>query len=111
MPVNYEKLFTGRASGAVHMWGTLHFDPNGRAPYGWLCDAWTERGTPYADSLKPKLYWLSSEDKKFHRAHIDIPFGGAALLIVHEVDEAIEPRRDAFMRTKLREWEDEFIRS
>jgi len=107
---HYEKVFTGRASGAVNMWGTLHFDPNGKAPYGWLCDAWTERGTPYAAALKPKLYWLSSEDRQFHHAHLDVQFAGASL-VIHDVDDEIDPHREEFMRTQLREWENEFIRS
>jgi hypothetical protein len=36
--------------------------------------------------------------------HLGMRLARAAALVIHDVDEEIDPRRDAFMRTKLREW-------
>src|ERR1700733_5143551 len=47
------------SDGLVSMWGTLHFNAHGGTVAGWLCDSWTESGTPYPDVLRPRLHWLS----------------------------------------------------
>lgn len=106
------KVVTRRiTSGPISMWGTLHLSPAGGALGGWLCDSWTEAGTSPADVLLPRLHWLSKEDNKFHVAFLDIPVVGVSSIKLGPVDDQIEPRREAFMRATLRQWEDEYLAS
>jgi hypothetical protein len=106
------KVLTRRiTSGQISMWGTLHINPVGGKFGGWLCDSWTEAGTSGADVLLPCLHWLSKEDGKFHFVKLDIPITGIASIMLGPVDAEIEPRREAFMRATLSQWEDEYLAS
>ena len=93
------------------MWGTLHLNTQGGKLAGWLCDAWTEAGTSGKDVLMPRLHWLSKDDDKFHLVRLEIPVAGRASITLGPVDTDIEPRREAFMRVTLSEWENEYFTS
>jgi hypothetical protein len=93
------------------MWGTLHLNLEGGRIAGWLCDAWTEAGTPAPEVLLPRLYWLNKEDDRFHRVMLDIPFVGASTLNLGPIDSDLEPRREVFMRVTLARWEDEYFKT
>jgi hypothetical protein len=99
------------SDGLVSMWGTLHFNAHGGTVAGWLCDSWTESGTPYPDVLRPRLHWLSKEDNKFHLVKLDIPVAGIGSIALGRVDTDIEPRREKFMRDTLAKWENEYFTS
>jgi hypothetical protein len=104
------KVLTRRTTeGQISMWGTLHLNAQGGTFAGWLCDAWTEAGTPGAEVLMPRLHWLSKEDDRFHLVQLDIPFVGRASITLGPVDTGIEPRREAFMRVTLAQWENEYF--
>jgi hypothetical protein len=106
------KVVTRRTTnGAISMWGTLHLSPTGVSKGGWLCDSWTEAGTSAADVLMPRLYWLDKTDDKFHVAFLDIPTVGMSSIKLGPVDDKIEPRREAFMRVTLKQWEEEYLAS
>jgi hypothetical protein len=92
------------AVGNTCMWGTLYIDPIGASYGGWLCDSWTDRGASAADMLQPEMHWLAKEDGKFHRVRM-----GTGGVEVFGVDTEIEPRREAFMRSTLAEWEQEYL--
>ena len=110
MPEQLVKVFTRRISeGQVSMWGTLHLNAQGGRLAGWLCDSWTEAGTPAADVLLPRLHWFNKEDEQFHLAKIDIPVVGAASIAIGPVDAEIEPRRKQFMLVTLAQWENEYL--
>ena len=104
------KVLTRRTTvGQISMWGTLHLNTQGGTLAGWLCDAWTEAGTSGADVLLPRLHWLSKADDRFHLVQLNIPVVGAASIALGPVDTEIEPRREAFMRVTLSEWENEYF--
>lgn len=104
------KVLTRRITdGQISMWGTLHLNTQGGTVAGWLCDAWTEAGTSGADVLLPRLHWLSKEDDRFHLVRLDIPVVGTASITLGPVDTDIEPRREAFMRVTLAQWENEYF--
>jgi hypothetical protein len=106
------KVVTRRTTvGQISMWGTLHLNLAGGNSGGWLCDSWTEAGTPASEVLRPRLLWLSKEDDQFYRAVLDIPVVGVSNIKIGPVDEPIEPRRLAFVRATLAQWEDEFLAS
>lgn len=106
------KVLTRRTTdGQISMWGTLHLSTQGGKLAGWLCDAWTEAGTSGANVLLPRLHWLSKEDNHFHLVHLDIPVVGRAALTLGPIDEKIEPRREAFLRATLGQWESEYLSS
>lgn len=110
MPEQLVKVFTRRTTeGHISMWGTLHLNAQGGRLGGWLCDSWTEAGTPAADVLLPRLHWFSKEDGQFHLAKIDIPVVGFASITIGPVDEQIEPRRKQFMLVTLAQWENEYF--
>ena len=112
MPEQLVKVLTRRTtSGLLSMWGTLHLDTQGGRFAGWLCDSWTEAGASSTEVLLPRLHWLSKGDNRFHLATIDIPVAGRASVRIGPVDDRIEPRREAFVRTTLGQWEDEFLTS
>lgn len=105
------KAITRRTSnGKISMWGTLHVNPFGGFA-GWLCDSWTEAGASGAEVLLPRLHWLSKDDDKFHLVKLEIPAVGTSSVSVGPVDSKIEPRREAFMRSTLAEWESEYLGS
>lgn len=95
--------------GQISMWGTLHLNAQGGRLAGWLCNSWTEAGTSGVDVLLPRLYWLSKDDEKFHSVKLDIPVAGAGSITLGPVDTNIEPRREAFMRVTLAQWENEYF--
>lgn len=104
------KVFTRRTTeDHISMWGTLHLNADGGRLAGWLCDAWTEAGTPAADILLPRLHWFNKEDEQFHRAYIDIPVVGISSIKIGPVDNEIEPRRRRFMLDTLAQWENEYL--
>jgi hypothetical protein len=104
------KVLTRRITvGQISMWGTLHLNARGGKLAGWRCDAWTEAGVSGLDVLLPRLYWLSKDDDKFHSVKLDIPVAGAASITLGPVDTGVEPRREAFMRATLAEWESEYF--
>lgn len=104
------KVLTRRITeGQISMWGTLHLNLEGGRPAGWLCDTWTEAGASANDVLLPRLYWLSKEDDKFHRVMLSVPVAGAATLTLGPIDPELEPRREAFMRVTLAQWENEYF--
>jgi len=104
------KVLTRRTTdGQISMWGTLHLNTQGGALAGWLCDAWTEASASGADVLLPRLHWLSKEDDRFHLVQLDIPLVGAASIALGPIDPNIEPRREAFMRVTLAQWENEYF--
>jgi|ERR1700723_1186298 len=104
------KVLTRRTSdGHISMWGTLHLSMRPGKLAGWLCDAWTEAGTSGTDVLLPRLHWLSKEDGRFHLVKLEIPVAGTASITLGPVDVDIEPRREAFMRTTLAQWESEYF--
>jgi hypothetical protein len=76
---------------------------------GWLCDTWTEAEASATDVLLPRLYWLSKEDDKFHGVMPNVPVAGAATLTLGPIDPELEPRREAFMRVTLAQWENEYF--
>jgi len=92
------------------MWGTLHVNPTGGFA-GWLCDSWTEAGASGDEVLLPQLHWLSKEDDKFHLAKFDVPAVGMSSVYIGQVDSEIEPRREAYLRTTLAQWENEYLTS
>jgi hypothetical protein len=105
------KTITRRMSnGKISMWGTLHANPFGGFA-GWLCDSWTEAGASGAEVLLPRLHWLSKDDNRFHLVKLDIPAVGTSSVYVGQVDSEIEPRREAFMRSILAQWESEYLDS
>ena len=111
MPEQLVKVITRRTSnGRISMWGTLHVNPTGGFA-GWLCDSWTEAVASGAEVLLPRLHWLSKEDDKFHLAKFDIPTVGMSSLYIGQVDSEIEPRREAYLRTTLAQWENEYLSS
>lgn len=104
------KVLSRRTSeGQISMWGTLHLNAQGGKVAGWLCDSWTEPGTSAADLLLPRLHWLSKEDDRFHLVKLDIPAVGMSSIALGPVDTEIEPRREAFMRAMLAQWENEYF--
>jgi hypothetical protein len=110
MPEQLVKVITRRTTdGQISMWGTLHLNTQGGTLAGWLCDAWTEAGTSGADALLPRLHWLSKEDGQFHLVQLEIPAVGFASITLGPVDKDIEPRREAFMRVTLAQWEREYF--
>jgi hypothetical protein len=110
MPEQLVKVLNRRTTdGKISMWGILHLNSSGGRLAGWLCDSWTEAGASPLDVLLPRLYWLSKEDDKFHLAQLNIPFVGKSIITLGPVDESIEPRREAFMRSTLAEWENEYF--
>jgi hypothetical protein len=107
MPERVVKVLSRRYSdGRISMWGTLHLNVQGGTIAGWLCDSWTE-ASPGGLPLKPRLHWLSKEDDRFHRVQMDIPVTGFSSISIGPVDESIEDRREAFLRTTLAQWENE----
>jgi len=111
MPERVVKVLSRRFSdGQISMWGTLHLNTQGGTIAGWLCDSWTEV-SPDKLPLMPRLYWLSKEDDRFHRVHIEIPIAGSSSITIGPVDESIERDREAFLRTTLTRWENEYITS
>jgi hypothetical protein len=109
MPERAVKVLSRRLSdGQISMWGTLHLNVQGGTIAGWLCDSWTE-SNPDELPLKPRLHWLSKEDDRFHRVQIDIPVAGFSSINIGPVDEDIEARREAFLRTTLAQWENEYF--
>lgn len=112
IPEQLVKVLTRRVTdGQISMWGTLHLNTQGGKLAGWLCDAWTEAGTSGKDVLMPRLHWLSKDDDKFHLVRLEIPVAGRASITLGPVDTDIEPRREAFMRVTLSEWENEYFTS
>ena len=110
MPEQLVKVFSRRISeGQISMWGTLHLNAQGGNLAGWLCDSWTEAGTSGADVLLPRLHWLSKEDDRFHLVQLEIPNVGGTSIKLGPIDRDIEPRREAFMRATLAQWEDEYF--
>jgi hypothetical protein len=106
------KVLTRRTTdGQLSMWGTLHLNTQGGKLAGWLCDAWTEAGTSGTDVLLPRLHWLSRDDDRFHRVQLEIPVVGLASITLGPIDTEIEPRREAFMRATLAQWENEYFTS
>jgi hypothetical protein len=106
------KVFTRRITdGQISMWGTLHLNTQRGKLEGWLCDAWTDAGTSGADVLRPRLHWLSKEDGRFHLVKLEIPVVGRASIALGPVDTDIEPRREAFLRATLAQWENEYFTS
>jgi hypothetical protein len=105
------KVLTRRTTdGQISMWGTLHLNTQGGGKLaGWLCDAWTEAGTSGTDVLLPRLHWLGRDDDRFHLVKLDIPVVGMALITLGPIDENIEPRREAFLRATLAQWENEYL--
>jgi hypothetical protein len=104
------KVFTRRTTdGQISMWATLHLNTQAGKLEGWLCDAWTEAGTSGVDVLRPRLHWLSKEDNKFHLVRLDIPVIGRTSITLGPVDTKIEPRREAFLRATLAQWEKEYF--
>lgn len=97
--------------GKMSMWGTLHLNAEGRSIAGWLCDSWTEAGVSASEVLLPRLYWLNKEDDQLYTAFIEIPVVGVATIARGPVDKTIEPRREAFIRAMLAQWENEFLSS
>jgi hypothetical protein len=112
MPERLVKVFTKRTTvGQISMWGTLHLNAQGGRLAGWLCDSWTESGTSGSDALSPRLHWLSKEDNEFHLVKLDIPSFGTSSVAMGPVDPNMEPRRAAFLRSTLAQWEDEYFAS
>jgi hypothetical protein len=110
MPEQLVKVFTRRITeGQISMWGTLHLNAQGGRLAGWLCDSWTEAGTPAADMLMPRLHWFSMEHEQFYLAKIDIPVVGGSSIMIGEVDTEIEPRRKQFMLVTLAQWLNEYL--
>jgi hypothetical protein len=110
MPEQLLKVLSRRTSeGQISMWGTLHLNAQGGRLAGWLCDSWTEAGTSAADVLLPRLHWLSKEDDQFHFVNLDIPAAGRSSITLGPIDTEIEPRREAFMRAMLAQWENEYF--
>jgi len=110
MPEQMVKVLTRRVTvGQISMWGTLHLNPQGGTLAGWLCDCWTEAGTDSAEVLLPRLHWLSKEDNRFHLVHLEIRDAGNSSITLGQVDAEIEPRREAFMRVTLAQWENEYF--
>ena len=104
------KVLTRRITdGQISMWATLHLNAQAGKLAGWLCDAWTDAGTSGADVLRPRLHWLSKEDDLFHRVKLEIPVAGNSSITIGPVDTDIEPRREAFMRVTLAQWENEYF--
>jgi hypothetical protein len=111
MPERVVKVLSRRFSdGQISMWGTLHLNTQGGTIAGWLCDSWTEV-SPDKLPLMPRLYWLSKEDGRFHLVQVEIPIAGSTSITIGPVDEAIERDREAFLRTTLTEWENEYLTS
>src|SRR5690242_17912935 len=102
-------LSRSATDGHISMWATLHLNTQGGRFAGWLCDSWTEAGAPSADVLLPRLHWLSKEDDQFHLAKLNIPVAGTGSIEIGPIDEKIEPRRAAFLRAKLSQWENEYL--
>jgi hypothetical protein len=110
MPEQLVKVLTRRATAEqISMWGTLHLNAQGGKLAGWLCDSWTEAGTPAADVLLPQLHWFNKEDEQFHFVKVDIPVAGAATITIGPVDEEIDTRRKEFLLTMLAQWENEYL--
>ena len=110
MPERLVKVDTRRITqGQISMWGTLHLSVDGGKLAGWLCDAWTEAGSSPCEVLLPRLYWLSKEDDKFHRVRLNIPVAGPGAVELGPVDLDVDPRREAFMRATLAQWEKEYL--
>ena len=110
MPEQLVKVLTRRTTdGQISMWATLHLNTQAGKLEGWLCDAWTEAGTSASNVLLPHLHWLSKEDDRFHLVQLDIPVVGASSIRIGPVDENIEPRREAFLRATLAQWENEYF--
>src|ERR1700722_15714310 len=101
------KVVSRRATeGNKSMWGTLHFSPAGSEGSGWLCDSWTEFAPNASEALRPKMYWLSRDDDKFHHVRIDIPIAGESTISVGPVDAFIKPSGEAFMRAHTKKWKE-----
>ena len=110
MPDQLAKVLTRRITeGQISMWGTLHLNVQGGSVAGWLCDSWTEAGTSGADVLMPRLHWLGKDDDRFHLVKLEIPVVGFASITLGPIDGEIEPRREAFMRAILAQWENEYF--
>jgi len=104
------KVLTRRTTdGQISMWATLHLNTQARKLEGWLCDAWTEAGASGADALLPRLHWLSKEDDRFHLVRLEIPVVGRSSITLGPVDTKLEPRREAFLRATLAQWEKEYF--
>jgi hypothetical protein len=112
MPERLVKVASRSATvGQMSMWGTLHLSLVGGKLGGWLCDSWTVAGASASEVLLPRLHWLGKDDDKFHLAMLDIPVTGVASINVGPIDTEIEPRREAFMRSTLQQWENEYLAS
>lgn len=110
MPERLVKVLTRQTSeGQISMWGSLHLNTEGGRLAGWLCDSWTQAGTSGVDALLPRLHWLSKEDDQFHLVQLGIPVVGNSSIKLGPIDEKIEPRREAFMRAVLAQWESEYL--
>jgi hypothetical protein len=86
---------------SISMWASLYVDPTGAA-VGWMVSTWSERDV--MPTLEPKMHWVSHEDGKFYRMLLEIP----SSIKIFDEDTEIEPHRAVFVRTTLKNWEQEY---
>jgi hypothetical protein len=94
---------SGSASN-LSMWASLHVSQETGKVKGWIADSWSTGGSPY---LQPKIHWVSFPDYKFHHMQLNVDFNSS--IQVGPEDTEIEPNRLFFVRSKLREWELDWI--
>lgn len=112
MAERFIKVLSRRAAdGKKSMWGTLYFSLDSPRESGWLSDSWSESADSPAEILPPRFYWLSKQDNKFYKAHIEIPTAGRTSIHIDVNVADLEPVRDAFIRTTIRSWEDDYFAS
>jgi len=88
---------------AISMTGHLFANKTDGALLGWLVNTWTERGiTP---PLQPRMHWFPKSDRKLHQAILVLDL--TALQPGGE-DTVVEPHREAFIRSTVALWEEEY---
>ena len=100
-----QRVYSRNASmGNLSMWASLHTSQRTGKIRGWIVNSWSTGGSPF---LHPKMHWVSYPDYQFHHMGLKIDFNSS--IGVGPVDNDIEPSRLFFVRTTLRQWEQDWI--
>ncbi|HTQ62536.1 MAG TPA: hypothetical protein VMI32_20085 [Candidatus Solibacter sp.] len=101
-----EKIFSRTAlQDNLRIWGKLFIDKKTQLLGGWLIDSWCEGGAPY---WQPHLNWVSKKDNKIYRVEMYIGIAGGST-VNHGEDTDIEADRAAFIRSKIAEWQQQWL--
>ena len=100
-----EKVYSRTtALGNLAMWGSLHASRDTGKLRGWVVDSWSQGGPPH---LHPKMHWVSFPNYKLHHMKLNIDFNST--MQIGPEDTETEPERLIFIRSALRQWEQDWL--